>query len=1040
MMRWIVGSSLKYRFLVVFAAAAMVTLGLGQLRSTPVDVFPEFAPTRVEVQTQANGLSASEVEEFITVPLEEQLNGVPGLETIRSSSVPQLSSITLIFERGTDLLVARREVQERLTIVTPTLPSWARPPGMMQPLSSTSRTMKIGVSSDKYSLIELSTIVRHTIRTRLLRVPGVANVAVWGQRKEQRQVQLHPALLAKHGVTVDEVKQATADALDAGILKYAKGAVVGTGGFVETPNQRLAIEHILPVLEPDQLSKVSFTTSKGKELQLADVATVVTGHPPLIGDAVINDGEGLLLVVEKFPSANTLEVTRGVEKALDHLRPGLQGIEIDSTIFRPATFIESAISNLTTALLLGCILVVLILIAFLFEWRTAVISLISIPLCLLAAGVVLSMRGATINTMVLAGLVIAVGVVVDDAIIDIENIWRRLRQNHQDGTGRSIPSIVLEASLEVRSPIVYATLINVIAVVPVFFLEGLSGAFFQPLAFSYALAVLASMVVALTVTPALSLILLPHAPLQRKDPWLVRVLKRGYGSVLARILRRPMPAFATAVVVALVGLAVVPALGQSLLPNFKERDFLMHWLTKPGTSHPEMHRITVQASRDLRQVDGVRNFGAHIGQAIFADEVVGMDFGENWVSVDPKADYDGTIAEIQSVVDRYPGLFRDVLTYLRERVREVLTGTSDAVVVRISGPDLEVLRRQAERVRLQLDGIDGMIDLHVELQEDIPHVLVKVDSLAAQRHGVKPGDVRRAAAALMQGEEVNDIWRGGRVYDVTVWSTPETRHSLTSVLELPIDTPSGNQVPLGELASVTIAPTPNVIKREEVSRRIDVSANVQGRDLGSVVSEVERRLEGLKMPVGYHHDLLGESAEQNAAQGQLRLYGLLAGITILLLLQAAFGSFRLAAIFFFTLPMALVGGVIAAYAGGGVVSLGSLVGFLTVFGIAARNGILLINHCQHLERDEGMTFGPALVVRGAQERLSPILMTALATALALLPLVIAGDIPGHEIEHPMAVVILGGLVASTMLNLFVVPALYLRFGGRRGTGATPEPA
>jgi len=465
----------------------------------------------------------------------------------------------------------------------------------------------------------------------------------------------------------------------------------------------------------------------------------------------------------------------------------------------------------------------------------------------------------------------------------------------------------------------------------------------------------------------------------------------------------------------------------------------MHWLTKPGTSHPEMYRITVQASRDLNQVEGIRNFGAHIGQAVFADEVVGMDFGENWVSVDPDANYDATVGEIQSVVDRYPGLFRDVLTYLRERVREVLTGSSDAVVVRIFGPDLDVLREQAEVVRRQLEGIDGMIDLHAELQEDIPHIEVAVDSAAALRHGVKPGDVRRAAAALMQGEEVNDIWRGGRVYDVTVWSTPETRHNLSSVLKLPIDTPRG-QVALGELADVRVAPTPNVIKREDVSRRIDVSANVQGRDLKSVVADVERRLEGLKLPVGYHASLLGESAEQSAAQNALRAYGLLAGITILLLLQAAFGSFRLATIFFFTLPMALVGGVIAAHVGGGIVSLGSLVGFLTVFGIAARNGILLINHCQHLEREEGIPFGPALVVRGAQERLSPILMTALATALALLPLVIAGDIPGHEIEHPMAVVILGGLVASTLLNLFVVPALYLRFG-RRGPGRSdPAPA
>jgi CzcA family heavy metal efflux pump len=1034
-MRWIVGSSLKFRAIVVALAAAMLFFGFGQLRQTPVDVFPEFAPPQVEVQTPCVGLSSEEVEEFITVPLEEQLNGVPGLDVIRSSSVPQLSSITLIFDRGTDILKARQVVQERLAGVAKTLPSWARPPLIMQPLSSTSRTLKIGLSSDTMSLIDLSTIARHKIRTRLLRVPGVANVGIWGQRKQQRQVQLNPRMLREHRVSVAQAMAATADALEAGLLKFSKGAVVGTGGAIETPNQRLPIRHVLPVLNARELAKVSFKSSSGEVLQLADLGNVVTGHPPLTGDAVINDRGGLLLVIEKFPGANTLEVTKGVEEALEALAPALQGIEIDSTIFRPATFIEIALDNLTVALLLGCLLVVLVLVAFLFEWRTAVISLVSIPLSLVAAALVLSMRGATINTMVLAGLVIAVGVVVDDAIIDIENIWRRLRQRRREGSGESTASIVLGASLEVRRAIVYATLINVIAVVPVFLMEGLSGAFFKPLVLSYGLAVLASMVVALTVTPALSLLLLSRAPVERPDPRLVRGLKRRYGVLLERVLHRPRGAFAATAALALVGLAIVPALGQSLLPNFKERDFLMHWLTKPGTSHPEMVRITTAASRELRQVPGVRNFGAHIGQAVFADEVVGVDFGENWVSVDRSADYDQTVERIQGVVDGYPGLFRDVLTYLRERVREVLTGTSEAVVVRIFGPDLAVLREKAEEVRAGLSGIAGMIDLHTELQDDVPHVEVKVDLAAARRHGIKPGDVRRGASTLVQSEEVNDLWTNGKVYDVNVWSTPETRDSLSDIRRLPIDKPDGGFVRLDEVADVRIAPTPNVIKHEAVSRRLDVSANVEGRDLGSVVRDVEERLARIDFPQEYHAELLGEAAERAAAQKRLLMFAVAAAVGIFLLLQAAFGTWRLALLFFVTLPMALVGGVLAAFAGGGVVSLGSLVGFFTVFGIAARNGILLINHYQHLEDHEGVPFGPGLIVRGAQERLAPILMTALATGLALLPLVVLGDIPGHEIEHPMAVVILGGLVTSTLLNLLVVPALYQRFGKARGAPA-----
>ena len=1034
-MRWIVGSSLKFRLLVVFGAAAMMVFGAAELRrDARIDVFPEFAPPRVEVQTPTLGLSAAEVEEFVTVPLEHQLNGVPNVEVIRSSSVSQLSSITLIFERGTDFLEARQLVQERLAAITPSLPTWAVPPFMMQPLSSTSRALKIGVSSDELSLIELSSIVRHTIRQRLLRVPGVANIGVWGQRQEQRQVLVDPERMLAHGVSVNQVLEATSNALDTPLLKHSPGALVGAGGFVETPNQRLAVRHLSPILEPDDLAAISVERGNGEPVRLSDVADVVTGHPPLIGDAIVNDGPGLLLIVEKFPSANTLEVTRGVEEALAALRPGLTGIEIDSAIFRPATFIETAIDNLTLALLIGCALVVLILIAFLFEWRTAFISLLSIPLSLMAAALVLHLRGETMNVMILAGLVIAVGVVVDDAIIDIENTWRRLRQHRLEGSGESIPAIILDASLEVRSPIVYATLINVVAIAPVFFLEGLSGVFFEPLALSYALAVLASMVVALTFTPAMSLLLLRGARLDRRDAPLVRWLKRGYGTLLSRVVTAPRAAFVSAGVISLTGLAVTPFLGQSLLPDFKERDFLMHWLTKPGTSLPEETRISARGCRELRTVPGVRNCGSHIGQALFADEVVGVDFGENWISVDPEVDYDQTLAAVQEVVEGYPGIFRDVQTYLRERIREVLTGTSEAVVVRISGDDLEVLRRRADAVQEQLATIDGLVDLHVELQDEVPQIEVETDLVAARRHGVKPGDVRRAASALMQSIEVNDIWKPARIFDVNVWSTPETRHSLTSIRELPIDTSDGGHVRLDDVAEVRIEPAPNVIKREAVSRRIDVTANVGGRDLGSIVADVQKRLQELEHPRGYSVQLLGESAEREAAQGRLGLYGLAAAVAILILLQVAFGSFRLAVLFFCTLPLALVGGALGAWASGGTLSLGSLVGFLTVFGIAARNGILLINHYQHLEREEGETFGQALVLRGAQERLSPILMTALATGLALVPLVAFGNIPGHEIEYPMAIVILGGLVTSTAVNLFLVPALYLRFGrGRKIT-------
>lgn len=1035
-MRSIVGWSLRFRFLVVFLAAAMMFFGFRELRDAPVDVFPEFAPPRVEVQTPAPGLPSTEVESLVTIPLENALNGMEGVDVMRSKSVDQLSSIELIFSPGTDLMRARQLVSERLATARPALPAFAASPHILQPLSATSRVMMIGISSKELSQIDMSTIAYWKIRARLLRVPGVANVAIWGHRKQMLHVRVDPERLRAQNVPLDRVTQVTSDALDAGVLRYLTGTHIGTGGFIDTPDQRLGIRHVLPDISPEGMAKVLIEQRDGKPLTVGDVADVTVGHEIPFGDAVINDGPGLLLVVDKLPWGNTLEVTRGVDEALDELRPGLGGLEIDSTIFRPASFVETAIHNLTKAMVIGAILVILILVIFLFEWRTALISVVAIPLSLVGAGLVLTLLGETINVMILAGLVIAIGVVVDDAIIDVENIWRRLRQHRDEGSDRSTVRIILDASIEVRSAIVHATLMDVVVLAPVFLLEGLSGAFFRPLALSYVLAVLASMVVALTVTPAMALILLANSPPGRRQSPFVRWLQHGYVRILSRIVNHPRWAFAAIGSVFLAGLVVLPFLGQSLLPDFKERDFLMHWVTEPGTSHPEMVRITTQGSRELRSIPGVRNFGAHIGQATAADEVVGMNFAENWISVDPQADYDATVAAIRETVNGYPGLYRDVQTYLKERTREVLAGSSDAIVLRVYGQDLGVLRAKAEEMRKILSQIDGVVEEHVELQVDQPQLQIKTDLAAAERYEIKPGDIRRALGVVLASQETGDLYYGGKVYDVRVIGTPLVRHSLTSIRDLLIDTPSGGTVRLADVADVRIMPTPSEIHREKLSRRIDVSANVRGRDLGSVVSELKGRLQGVQFPREYHVELLGEYAERQTAQNRLFIFGVAAALGVFFILFAAFGSLRLAALAFFTLPSALVGGVLAAYIGGGVISLGSLVGFLTVFGIAARNGIMLMSHYQHLERQEGEIFGPELVLRGARERLSPILMTALATGLALVPLAIAGDIPGHEIEHPMAVVILGGLVTSTLLNLFMVPALYLRFGSTKHAAAS----
>jgi CzcA family heavy metal efflux pump len=1031
LMGWIIGSSLRFRHLVAAAAAVMMALGITVLPRMHVDVFPEFAPPRVLIQTACVGLSTSDVEQLVTVPIEAALNGIQGLDDLRSKSVPQLSSIEVLFKQGTDLLRARQLVQERLAIVAPTLPTWAAPPVILAPVSATGRAMQVGMTSKSHSLIEMSMTAYWIIRARLLRVPGVANVAIWNERLHLMAVMAKPSRLRADNVRLTQVMQATADTVDSGLLRFSTGAVIGTGGNIETPNQRISVRNVLPVVTPADLAEAPVPTRSGGTVRLGDVATVGVRHQPLIGDAIIDGSPGLLLVVEKLPWANSLQMTAGVEQALKDLQPGLPGVKFDTKVFQQADFVKLAIANLTQALVLGFILVVVIIALFLFEWRVALISLLTIPLSLVATMLVLYWRGATINTMTLAGLVIALGALVDDAIIDVENITRRLRAERLSGGTRSTASVILQACLEVRSPIVYATFIIVAALIPVFMLSGLTGAFFRPLALSYTLAIVASMGVALTVTPALTLTLLRGAPIERRSSPLVGWLQKGYAAGLARVIRRPIAAYLTFALVSLAGVGVYPHLGQSLFPGFKERDFLIHWVAPPGTSTAEMERTTAKISRELLAIPGVQSAGAHIGQALLGEEVAGVNLGEIWVSLSPKADYALTLDRIHAVTNGYPGLYREVQTYLDERIEEVLTGGKEPIIVRTYGENLATLRAKSDQILALVKSVPGVADAHRDISSDVPQVNVTVNLARAERYGLKPGDVRRDAATLVAGEEVGDIFRAGKAYDVVVWSPASVRHSFSDVENLPIDLPSGGRVRLGAVASVSLQPNPNAIDRQGDSRYLDVGAAVSGRDLGAVVSDIKTKLAAVHLDRGYHTELLGEYRERQAAQSRLLQSSLIAGVVILLLLQAAFRRWRLAALVFLTLPMALVGGVLAAWVGSGIISLGSLVGFFTVFGIAARNGILLVNHWQHLEEQEGMEFGPALVIRGARERLSPILMTSLATGLALVPLVILGDRPGHEIELPLAVVVLGGLVTSTLLNLVVVPSLYLRWGKSR---------
>ena len=1038
-MRWIVATSLRFRYLVAGLAVALLYFGVTLAGSQKLDAFPEFAPVSVEIQTNCLGLSPSQIEALTTVPLEAALQGVPGVYDIRSDSEPQLSAIFLYFSNGTDVLHARQLVQERIQATAHTLPSWCDVPQMYPIVSATSRVMQIGLSSKTVSLTDLSMMAQWQLRPRLMDVPGVANVAIWGEKPKQLMIEADPAKMAKNGVAFDDLISTAANAVDASEVKFTTGAAVGSLGYLSTGNQQVDVHNIQPIATPQQLARVPISAAKGKLLNLGDVANVTWGYPPLIGDAVINGGPGLMLVVEKFPGANTIDVTNGIDKALTAMAPSMPGVTIDNQIFRQASFIQIAIHNLSQSVLIGCILVVFVLLMFLFQWRAALVSLLAIPLSLAAAEIVLVAMGTTTNTMILAGFCVAVGVVVDDAIIDMENIVRRLRAWRASGRMITPFHVVLAASLEVRVAIFYATLINIIAVIPVMLVGGLTGAFFEPLALAYGLAVLASMVVALTVTPALGYILLRNARLKAAEPPVVRVLKRRYARVLSLGLRAPAYAFAAVAVVLLIGGFAYPRLGQDLFPTFKEPDFLMHFVTKPGTSVQEQDRMVASLQDQVLKVPGVVTAGSHVGQALLGEEVSGVNFSETWLSLKPGTNYDATVNKLRNIADSYPGAFSDVQTYLHERIDEVLTnGTTEDIAVYLEGPDINTLATLGNELSARMSKLHGLKDVQPAPLEFIPQANVTVNTAAAAKYGLTPGDVRREAAIMMASEPMSEIAYNDQMLIVAAWTTPSTRNSVTALELLPIDTPNGGRVALGKVATVSIVPTPSQIIRVNGDRMQEVDADISGTDLGTAASEVQALLKTFKLPAGYTASLQGEAVERAAAQQRLEWLGLGALIVILLLLQAAFRSWRLAIMLLLTLPVALVGGVLAAWGVLGTITLGALVGFFTVLGIAARNGILMIAHFKHLEEEEGVPFGRDLVVRGASERLSPILMTALATALALAPLIIYGDQPGQEIEYPMAIVILGGLATSTLLNLFVLPSLYLLVAGwRRAAPPTP---
>ena len=1027
MLRSMIGSSLNLRFLFVILAVVAMLAGAAQLRQMPVDILPEFSLPYVEIQTEALGLSAEEVEQLITTPMEQDLlAGVPWLDTIHSKSVEGLSSIVLVFEPGTDLIRARQMVGERLAQAF-ALPHVSKPPTMIQPLSSTGRFLIVGLSSKQLSLIQLSVLARWTIGPRIMGVPGVANVAIWGNRDRQLQVLIDPAKLKENNLSMLKILETTGNALWVSSLSFLEASTPGTGGFIDTPQQRLGIWHLSPLVSAEDLARVPIEGAE--KLRLGQVATVVEDHQPLIGDAVLDQSPGLLLVVEKFPGTNTLEVTRGVEDVLRSMLPGLPGIKIDTSIFRPAGFIESAIANVGNALIIGFLLLI-VLLGVLAGWRAAIIGAVSMLLSLIAAAWVMYQRGATMNIVVLAGLLASLGVVVDDAITDIDNIRRRIREHGSVRNMEATLNIVAEAAAESRSAMIYATLIILIAGAPIFFLSGLSASFFESLGFTYVLAVLVSMVVAILVTPALSLIFMGTEKNIRVSPFVERQ-QESYRRTLGQMVQNMRPIMIAVLVGALVSLAGFAFLNRSLIPTFKDRNLLIQLNGVAGMSQPEMSRIDTRMSTELKSLPGVSNVDAHMGRAVRGDQVVNVNSSEIWVTIDPQADYDQTVAAIKAVVHGYPGLNGKVLTYMQDRTNELTAASESAVNVRIYGDRQDILRGEADKVKKALAGISGVSDLKVILPLEEPTLQIEVNLAKAQQYGIKPGDVRRTAAILLSGVGVGNLFEESKVFDVVVWGTPETRHSLSDIKDILIDTPSGDQVRLGDIAEVRIGSTPIAIEHDAVKQYLDIKATVQGRPIPAVAADIRGRLDKLQFPLEYHAEVLTDYVGQRAAATRFYIFTAAAVLLIFLLLQAAYRSWRLATLSFINVPAALVGGVLGLFVTQGVLSLGALVGFLILFEVAVRNSIVMVEQFYRLERNQGLAFNAELILRGAGERLGSIMTTALAIAVLLLPSLVMGEVPGLETIRPMAIVVLGGLITTTLFNLFVLPSLYLRYGASR---------
>lgn len=1017
----IVAFSIRFRGVVIALGVAVMIYGAYMVSRAQYDVFPEFAPPQVSVQTEAPGLAAGQVEILITQPLENILNGSPGLRSIRSTSIQGLSVITITFDPGSNVYLDRQFVTERLSVAATQLPAGTPAPAITPLTSATSIALIAGMTSRSRSLMDIRTVADWTVRPRLLAVPGVAKVVVFGGDVRSLQVQVHPDQLIRFGIGINDVLTAAQRATG------VRGA-----GFIDTANQRITLQTEGQSLTPEELGRVVLTSQGGASTTLADVADVVVAPEPAIGAATIDGQPGVQLLISEQYGANTLDVAQRADAAFAELAPALQreGIELRTDIFRPGNFIQLATANVGRSLIIGSALVIGIVFLFLFNVRTALISCVAIPLSLLTAVIVLVRSGVALNTMTLGGLAIAIGVVVDDAIIDVENIARRLRENVLLPDPRPAHRVIFDACLEVRSAVVYATFAVVLVVIPVLALSDVAGALFAPLGVAYILAVLASLGVALTVTPALATVLLAGGGLRAVEPPMIRWCKAGYGPLLRGLARHPRALIAGAVALAGAAIATLPFFGASFVPELNEGHFVVHMIAVPGTSIAESLRIGDRVIRALHQIPAVRLLAQRAGRAELGDDTYGTHYSEFELDLRPLNgdEADAVLSDIRKILAQFPGVDFAVFPFINERIEETLSGFTAPLVVNIFGNDLNALDQKAREVAQAIQRVPGATDVVVQSPPGMPQLNVNLRKSELLRWGIDPVDVLDIVRTTYGGDIIGQVFDGNRTFNVMVILNPQDRRSPVSVGNLPLRTPSGTYVRLNQIADLSETSGRYQVLHDGAQRVQTVTANVSGGDIVTFVNRVKGQIAKIEMPPGAYVAYGGAAEAEAQSQRDLIVNSLLAALGIVVLISMITRSPNNLLLVLANVPFSLIGGVFAVFALGGLLSLGSMVGFITLFGITLRNSILMISHYEHLVTIEGAPWNLETAIRGASDRLAPILMTTVVTALGVLPLAIQMDEAGNEIEGAMAIVILGGLLTSMVLNLLVLPTLALRYG------------